>query len=91
MNIKPPGSSTTTPQFTFGSSSSITLPTPAPKSPQNNMFNAFSSPTPFNSGGVTAKPLFGASNVEKVDAPAEDDETQEDGEMDDEEGQEPDV
>jgi hypothetical protein len=55
------------------------------------MFNAFSSPTPFNSGGVTAKPLFGASSIEKVDDAADDDEAQEDGQMDDEKEQEPDV
>ena len=79
LNIKPPGSSSgTAPKFSFGKSSSITLPTPGAATPASNMFNPFSSPTtsqPFG-GQASAKPLFG-SIQEKEDK----EEGEEDGEM----------
>lgn len=77
LNMKPPGSSTMTPQFTFGSSSSITLPTPTNPLPQTTMFNAFSSPNP--NASFSAKPLFGAPPVEakEEEKPDEKEETEE--------------
>ena len=79
-NIKPPGTSPAPPAFTFGTSGSITLPTPSSISPQQTMFNAFSSPNPFNAGGVTTGgvtplPLFGAKKEEKADEEGKDEET----------------
>jgi hypothetical protein len=60
LNMIPPGSSTAPPQFSFGSSSSITLPMPAQKPPTNAMFSAFTtSQRQYSSGGVVAIPLFG--------------------------------
>jgi hypothetical protein len=82
LNMKPPGSSTEPPQFSFGSSSSITLPTPSSISPQASLFNAFSSPS-FNSGGVGAKPLFGSKKAESIVESKKDDDEEEDGEMED--------
>lgn len=76
-NMKPPGTSTTAPKFTFGSSSSITLPTPS-TSQQSNVFNAFSASAQLNSGGVSAKPLFGSKK--KEEEPKKDDD-EEEGEM----------
>jgi hypothetical protein len=60
LNMIPPGSSTAPPQFSFGSSSSITLPMPAQKPPANALFSAFTtSQRQYSSGGVVAIPLFG--------------------------------
>jgi len=59
LNIKPPEDSPSAPQFQFGSSKTITLPTPSVPQPAN-IFNAFSASKPFN-GGVTTKPLFGTA------------------------------
>ena len=88
LNIKPPGSSATPPQFTFGSSASITLPTPAQKSPQNSMFSAFSSGnTLFSSGGVTAIPLFGTKKNEEAGESKNETDEQEEGEIEDAEQQ----
>lgn len=57
LNIKPPGVSSSTPKFQFGSSNAIKLPTPSMPQ-QSNIFNAFSTATTFNNGRVTTKPLF---------------------------------
>eukprot|EP00980_Cylindrotheca_fusiformis_P003330 scaffold746_cov123-Cylindrotheca_fusiformis.AAC.18 len=78
LNIKPPGSSSATQPFVFGSSSSITLPTPS-FSQQSNIFNAFSSPGHLNSGGVAPKPLFSVKKQAEEEAKEEVEE--EDGEM----------
>jgi hypothetical protein len=78
LDMKPPGNLTAPPLFSFGSSSSITLPTPS-NPPQTDVFNAFSSPTQFNSGGVAAEPLFGSKKEEKKEPNKEDEE--EEGEM----------
>lgn len=84
LNMKPPSSSTGPPQFSFGTSSSITLPTPSSVSPQASMFNAFASPpaNPFggqpSTSASSSKPLFGFTrNVAKDESK---DETEE-GEM----------
>jgi hypothetical protein len=75
-----------TPQFTFGSSSNITLPTPSTISPQTSMFNAFSSP--FGSAQqvpthATSKPLFGKEE-QKVEEAKGEEEEQEEGEEEEE-------
>jgi nucleoprotein TPR len=86
LNMKPPGSSTTAPTFTFGSSSSITLPTPSNPSPQANMFSAFSSQN--QAPAFSAKPLFSVKKEEAKDD--EDKEEGEEGEMEEtEQPQEP--
>jgi nucleoprotein TPR len=93
LNMKPPGSSAVAPQFVFGKSSNIMLPTPSSVSPQASMFNAFSSPQPFggvagSSGqapaGSSAKPLF-AKEEEKVETKKEEEEDEEEGEVEDSE------
>jgi hypothetical protein len=54
------------------------------------MFNAFSSPNPFNSGGVTAKPLFGSKK--ETSAESKQESVDEEGEMEEsEQQQQPDV
>ena len=63
-------SAATAPQFSFGTSGSITLPIPSQKSPQASMFNAFSKPTGFGAPAATPLPLFGGSqpkDAEKED------------------------
>lgn len=81
LSMKPPGSSTAAPTFTFGSSSSIVLPTPANPSPQANMFSAFSSQN--QAPSFTAKPLFSVKREEAKDEEKEEGEEgeEEDGEM----------
>ena len=87
LDIKPPGSSAAPAQLIFGQSPSITLPTPAQKSPSNAMFSAFSSSNkPYSSGGVTAKPLFGSKKEDKGEAATKDEEEEgeeEEGEVED--------
>lgn len=84
LNIKPPGSSAAPPTFSFGSSASIVLPTPANPSPQSSMFSAFSvanQPSPF-----AAKPLFGMKKEAETLTETKEQEG-EDGEV--EEGEQP--
>jgi hypothetical protein len=71
LNIKPPGTSTEAPVFSFGHGSSITLPTPSlPNPAATSPFGAFASSTVLSFGGfgstapggsVSALPLFGSS------------------------------
>ncbi|KAG7373149.1 TPR/MLP1/MLP2-like protein [Nitzschia inconspicua] len=90
LNIKPPGSSTVTPHFSFGTSSNIILPTPSTNlSTQGNMFNAFTNP--FGgagasvSSGASTKPLF-STNEEKEESKDVEagEEEEEEGEMEEE-------
>ena len=76
--MKPPGSSATPPTFTFGSSASIVLPTPANPSPQATMFSAFSAPS--QQSPFAAKPLFGVKK--ETETIQEETEEGEEGEMD---------
>lgn len=101
LNMRPPGSSTAPPQFTFGTSSNIKLPTPSTTGPpQTNMFNAF--PNPFGgpipsvtgttgSTSATTMPLFSRTEEKEVKAIEEGDdeeeEEQEEGEMEEESGE----
>jgi hypothetical protein len=78
LNMKPPGSTGVAPKFSFGSSTSITLPTPAKGTPSSSArFGAFGqgSASPFGSGlsraSAQAQPLFGTSST--VTKPAEQD------------------
>lgn len=52
LNIKPPGSSTAPPVFSFGSTSSITLPTPTLPAPLAS--------SPFGAFGSSSTPTFGS-------------------------------
>lgn len=70
LNLKPPGSTGAAPKFSFGSSTSITLPTPAKGTPSSSArFGAFGqgSASPFGSGlshaSAQAQPLFGTSST----------------------------
>jgi hypothetical protein len=73
--MKPPGSSATAPTFTFGSSATIILPTPANPPPKLNPFGAFSGQVQQPS---LAKPLFSTRQNEspkgEVEEPAEEEE-----------------
>jgi nucleoprotein TPR len=64
LDMKPPGTTDTPPIFTFGTSSSIVLPTPSIQQPALSPFGAFGSSTSshFGSvfGGVQSRPLFSA-------------------------------
>ena len=62
LNIKPPGSSATPPTFSFGSSSTIKLPTPSQNPPAISPFGAFNTPTTSfgSSAPAPAVSLFGA-------------------------------
>jgi hypothetical protein len=87
--MKPPGSSSTTPTFTFGSSTSIVLPTPANPVSVVNPFGAFSAQ--IQQSSFAAKPLFGARLDESaiaVEEGEEDEEEGEEGEMEDD-GEQP--
>ncbi|KAL3921093.1 MAG: hypothetical protein SGILL_002931, partial [Bacillariaceae sp.] len=91
-------SSAAAPQFQFGASTNITLPTPSSTSVQPGIFNAFSSPQPFGSGaGAPGHPTAGSFSsstplFEKEEEKAEsknneeaNDEEEEDGEVEDSE------
>lgn len=95
LNIKPPGSSTAPHVFSFGATSSITLPTPSLPVPATaSPFGAFgsSSVTSFGTFGaappasMSALPLFGstafASTSTSLEAADEGAEEMEDGEGD---------
>jgi hypothetical protein len=70
LNIKPPGTSTEAPIFSFGAASSITLPTPSlPNPAATSPFGAFASSAVASFGGfgspapgssMSALPLFGS-------------------------------
>ena len=74
LNMKPPG--TTAPTFTFGSSGTITLPTPAKGLPASGVqFGSFGygGSSPFSGSAVQAhQPLFGASSSTKWQTPDDD-------------------
>ena len=65
LNIKPPGSSTAPPVFSFGTTSSITLPTPSLPAPlASSPFGAFGSSTPtFGSFGSVGGGAGGPSST----------------------------
>ncbi|GKY93679.1 hypothetical protein MPSEU_000335200 [Mayamaea pseudoterrestris] len=91
LDIKPPGSSSTAPLFSFGNSSSITLPIPTQPPPASSPFGAFNTTSSTGTGGFSfgqssttfgARPLFGAPAAPVADVM--EDETEEDkmeGEM----------
>ena len=92
LNMKPPGS-TKAPKFTFGSSSSITLPTPAKGLPAASAttFGVFGQgpggASPFGGGMSQAQPLFGApSSMKPAAVYDESGEAEEDEKYIDEEG-----
>jgi len=85
LNMKPPGSSSTVPTFSFGSSTSIVLPTPsAPAVARTNPFGAFSS-TAQAQPTLAAMPLFGTTQEDKAPDGAEEiaEEDEEEGEVED--------
>ena len=86
MNIKPPGSSTgAAPQFTFGSSSNITLPMPSSTiSPQTSMFNAFTSPFGSSQQAPAPAPTASIFGKEEQKVGAEKEDEQEEGEEEEE-------
>jgi len=89
LNIKPPSSSSgLTPQFSFGKTASITLPTPgaATPNPSMNMFNAFSPPAASSNifgGQAPSKPLFGGIQEKEDKEDKKEDGEAEDGEVPD--------
>jgi nucleoprotein TPR len=98
LNMKPPGSSTTAPTFSFGGSSTIKLPTPSQTAPTPSPFGAFGERrTSFGSfgggsasGGMSNLPLFGtpAAQPAAEELPeAADEDEMEDGEGEMEEDQ----
>jgi nucleoprotein TPR len=98
LNMKPPGSSTTAPNFSFGGSATIKLPTPSQTAPTPSPFGAFGERrTSFGSfgggsasGGMSNLPLFGTPAAppaaEELPEAADEDEM-EDGEGEMEEDQ----
>ena len=77
LNMRPPGSSTSPPTFSFGSSSSIKLPTPAQSAPAApSPFGAFSAGGTFGSAfgenkgtPLSSHTLFGSAPPKEADAP----------------------
>jgi colicin import membrane protein len=71
LDIKPPGTTDTPPVFTFGTTTSIVLPTPSIQQPALSPFGAFGSSTSshFGSvfGGVQSRPLFSAPSEPSIE------------------------
>jgi hypothetical protein len=99
LNMKPPGSSTTAPTFSFGGSATIKLPTPSQAIPTPSPFGAFGGgSTSFGSfgggggvgSGMSTRPLFGspaAPPAAEEQPEAVDEDEMEDGEGEMEEDQ----